>query len=72
MKKKLKLLSLFTLLTIGVVFIAEGQPCPPGGCDDEDPSEETSIPFDGGASLLLAAGLGIGGKKLYENFKNKK
>jgi len=72
MKKTIKFLTLFTLLSTGVVFTSFGQsepPPPPGGDEDEDPLD---IPFDGGASLLLAAGLGIGGKKIYENYKNRK
>ncbi|MBO9699704.1 MAG: hypothetical protein J7604_05795 [Sporocytophaga sp.] len=72
MKRTIKFLTLITLFTTSIVFSASAQdepPCPPGGCDDEDPID---IPFDGGASLLLAAGLGIGGKKIYDGFKNRK
>lgn len=71
MKKITKFLTLFSLLSIGLVFtsLAAEPPCPPGGCDDEDTID---IPFDGGASILLAAGIGIGGKKIYESYKNRK
>ncbi|GAL84042.1 hypothetical protein MYP_1270 [Sporocytophaga myxococcoides] len=72
MKKTIKFLALFTLFTTSIVISVSAQddpPCPPGGCDDEDPID---IPFDGGASMLLAAGIGIGGKKIYDSYKNRK
>lgn len=36
-----------------------------GGCIPPD-----CVPIDGGLSLLLAAGVALGGKKLYKEFKN--
>lgn len=41
------------------------QPPPPGG------GEDPFIPIDGGASLLAAAGVAYGAKKLYHFRKNK-
>ena len=37
------------------------------GCDPEDPL----CPIDGGVSLLIAAGIGLGAKKAYQE-RNKK
>ena len=42
---------------------AQGDP----GCDPLDPS----CPIDGGLSLLIAAGIGIGAKKAYEKKKKE-
>ena len=36
------------------------QPPPDPGCNPDDPS----CPIDGGVSLLIAAGIGIGARKL--------
>lgn len=37
------------------------------GCDPLDPS----CPIDGGISLLIAAGIGLGAKKAWDNKKNQ-
>ena len=35
------------------------------------PSSGNSVPLDGGITLLLAAGMGLGAKKLYEKKKTQ-
>jgi hypothetical protein len=77
MMNKLKYLFIFitVFLLDAAVNIANAQPpgAPPGGggtgttppCWDPD-----CIPIDGGVSLLIAAGVALGGKKLYNNYKN--
>ncbi len=54
---------LVVLLTVGapLVSLAQGGPGDPG-CDPLDPA----CPIDGGLSLLIAAGIGIGAKKAYD------
>jgi hypothetical protein len=44
-----------------VCFADEG----PGGPGEDNP-DETTTPFDGGVSLLVAAGIGYGVKKAYD------
>jgi hypothetical protein len=61
----LKTVLLFTfvlLSTMGVI----AQPGDPG-CDPLDPL----CPIDGGLSLLIAAGIGIGAKKAYDAKKKE-
>jgi hypothetical protein len=41
---------------------------PGGGCDGQDPN----CPIDGGVSLLIAAGIGLGAKKAYQERHKKK
>lgn len=68
------LLSFFCVFLIQVALFAANPPCPPGNpagdpdCTDSDPS----LPLDGGASLLIAAGIGFAAKKGYDFKKNKK
>jgi len=50
------------LPSIGLAQIGGGP-----GCDPEDPL----CPIDGGVSLLIAAGIGLGAKKAYQE-RNKK
>jgi hypothetical protein len=64
MKKVLTLMSLALLL--GFSLEMKAQPPDPGGGQGEPPT----IPIDGGISLLLAAGVAYGGKKIYD--MNKK
>lgn len=57
------------LLMVGLLFVANTfAQAPPGdpGCDPLDPA----CPIDGGLSLLIAAGIGIGARKAYQQ-KNK-
>lgn len=64
-----KLLYILTILLIGfsTELIAQIPPPPPPGGGADDPP---GVPIDGGLSLLLAAGVAYGGKKVYE--MNKK
>jgi hypothetical protein len=48
------------------VLLAQG-PGNPG----PDPDPGTSIPFDGGISMLIAAGIGYASKKAYDKRKEK-
>ena len=40
------------------------------GCDDYDP--DTEVPIDGGASILVAAGVAYGLKKIHDKRKQNK
>ena len=64
-KKLILIVSLFMISTLVMPLnsIAQGDP----GCDPLDPS----CPIDGGLSLLIAAGIGIGAKKAYEKKKKE-
>lgn len=68
----MKLNHIISLLSILLIFILmpsigfaqiSGDP----GCDPDDPL----CPIDGGVSLLIAAGIGLGAKKAYQE-RNKK
>ncbi|MBG8554969.1 hypothetical protein I5L79_15545 [Hymenobacter sp. BT594] len=48
-------------LSTSVAALAQAEEPPEGGPQPDDP---TAVPIDGGASLLLAAGLGLGVRKL--------
>jgi len=63
-----------TLLFVFVSLAAFSQPCPPGN-PAGDPScigADPSLPIDGGASLLIAAGVGLIGKKALQYKKRAK
>ena len=63
MKNMFKLLILsFLIVTLPHLAIAQPDP----GCDPLDPA----CPIDGGLSLLIAAGAGLGVKRLFK--ENKK
>lgn len=53
---------LVVLLTVGAPFVGLAQGPGDPGCDPLDPA----CPIDGGLSLLIAAGIGLGAKKAYE------
>ena len=64
--KHSRLYIIFFLLLVLCFFvlgssIAQGEP----GCDPFDPA----CPIDGGLSLLIAAGIGLGAKKAYQQRK---
>ncbi len=69
MFNKYKKLSFITaiilLLTIGISINSFAVPPEDPGCDPADPT----CPIDGGVSLLLAVGIGLGAKTAYK--KNK-
>jgi len=58
----LSILFMLAFLTLPTILFAQDP-----GCDPLDPA----CPIDGGLSLLIAAGIGIAGKKAYENRKKK-
>ena len=60
---KLKLLLIIGMITIPGILLAQ-----PGGGDDD----VQDVPFDGGVSLLVAAGIGYGLKKAHEKKKAEK
>lgn len=70
----------FFLLAFFIFLMFSGSafgqlPCP-DGCQGTypncEPCGDPSVPFDGGASLLLASGLAVGAGKIYKNRKKKK
>lgn len=62
-KSLLQVLVLMMFICVPVFSIAQIGDFDPGG----DP--DVPVPFDGGISLLLAAGIGYGVKKAYEKRK---
>ena len=67
--------SLFTLLMIVLVLalpmLSNGQvDPPPGPVGGSNP--DANVPIDGGLSLVLAAGVGYGAKKIREHNKKKR
>ena len=66
--KKLKLALAIGLVTIPTILMA--QPDPPG--DGDNNTNDADVPFDGGVSLLVAAGIGYGIKKVYDQKKQEK
>ncbi len=62
--KKIILIFSITVVIFFVPFLSFAQ----GPIDPGDPE----IPIDGGVSLLIAAGVAYGGKKIAENRKAKK
>lgn len=73
-KQKMKIGLLALLLTCaGTVTQAQGGPGGPGDPGgDPDPGGSTRIPFDGGLSLVAAAGIAYVAKKGIEKRKQKK
>jgi hypothetical protein len=69
MKLKTGLKTLFTVLVFtSVSTVLSAQPGDPG--PDPDPVE--SVPFDGGLSVLIAAGAGLALKKRHDKKKKEK
>jgi len=66
LKKKFTLLLIAGMITIPTILIAQN-PEDPGGTDIDVPT-----PFDGGISLLIAAGIGYGLKKANDKKKAEK
>jgi len=63
-----------TLLTISLgclTFYSYGMRPPPRGPGNGRPPGQQNAPFDGGASLLIAAGVAYGIKKAYDRRKNQ-
>ncbi|WP_018615525.1 PID-CTERM protein-sorting domain-containing protein [Segetibacter koreensis] len=69
--KKLKLALVIGMITIPTILIAQGgTPTDPG--DGNNDTNDADVPFDGGVSLLVAAGIGYGIKKVYDKKKQEK
>ena len=64
------LLVILSLFTLDVE--AGGAPGPPQAGGGPGCWPPPCVPIDGGISILLAAGLGYGGKKSFDYSKNKK
>ena len=62
--KVLLVLGVFTVLLLVFPIFVSAQPIDPG-CDPADPA----CPIDGGLTLLIATGIGIGAKKALKNKK---
>ena len=53
-------ISVFIILTLPIIAMAQG-----------DPGGDPGVPIDGGATLILAAGIGYGAKKLKDAREKK-
>ena len=60
--KAVKVLFVIGMITIPTILWAQ----------IEDPDDVIDVPFDGGVTLLVAAGVGYGLKKAYDKKKVKK
>lgn len=60
---KLKLLLIIGMITIPTILRAQE------GTDIDFNNETEDVPFDGGVSLLVAAGIGYGLKKVHDSKK---
>ncbi|CAN5334504.1 hypothetical protein BH11BAC5_BH11BAC5_29800 [soil metagenome] len=67
--RRLLVYALFSIMMSCVPRVLIAQPNP-GDCDNQDP-DLPPCPVDGGLSLLLAAGMVYGAKKVKDN-RNKK
>ena len=67
MKSKLRSAALAVVLLCATSVYAQGGPGDPG--DDPDPTR--AVPFDGGLSLVVAAGLAYAAKKGRDKRKNQ-
>lgn len=61
MVKRVKLFLVIGLITMPVILMAQ-----------DFPPEVEDVPFDGGVSLLVAAGIGYGLKKVYNRKQSEK
>lgn len=68
---KLKLLLVIGMIVIPAFVIAQ-DPDPNPNPDPLAPNEVEDVPFDGGVSLLVAAGIGYGLKKAHDKKKAEK
>lgn len=65
----MKIKSLFSLLFAMCMLVAPYAVFAQG---DPGPDPDEKIPFDGGLSLLIAAGIGYGAKKAYDKRKKSR
>lgn len=69
--KKFASLIIFVLLCVGLplLSVAQGNPGCPADCPGNPLCLPECVPIDGGLSLLIAAGIGLGAKKAYDRKK---
>ena len=71
---KVLLLVVFSVFSNAYAKAQATGPCDPlapePGCEDYDP--DTNVPIDGGASILVAAGVAYGLKKIHDKRKQNK
>ena len=65
LRKYIVMLGLVIVANLLAPLTINAQTAPDPGCDPLDPA----CPIDGGLSLLIAAGIGIGAKKAYDSRK---
>ena len=66
--KLVRIFCLFGLLLVAKFIWAQGPP-PPPPAPCATPPCDLPVPLDGGISLLIAAGIGYGAKKLHDHRK---
>ena len=69
MKLKHFITALLLIITINFAPAIVRAQTGSGGLDGEDPDAPTNVPFDGGVSLLVAAGVAYGLKKKHDSKK---
>lgn len=75
MQVKARLLTLLTAIILSCSFsivqaqVGPGDPGDPGDPGGDPGGGDTSIPFDGGIGLLVAAAVGYGAKKIHDRRK---
>ena len=67
LNRKVVVFLVMLVFMIGAPYMGFAQDPGDPGCDPLDPA----CPIDGGLSLLIAAGIGIGAKQAYKARKNK-
>lgn len=75
MEKLNYLLVIIAVFVVGaatsVVYAQPPGGLPPGGANGATPPcwDPSCVPVDGGVSILIAAGVALGGKKIYDSYK---
>lgn len=64
LSKRIRMIMLAMMMSLAIPMLVHSQPPPP---DDDD----VDTPFDGGITLLIAAGGALGAKKVYSNRKKQ-
>jgi hypothetical protein len=70
--KRNYLFFIFTITLICIILPSIGFAQLPVECGDPQPGAPPCVPIDGGVSLLIAAGIGLGAKKAYQERMKKK
>lgn len=72
--KLLKIICLLMIATLSVTgsYAQEPEDVNGGGTSlNDDTQQDTSVPIDGGLSILVAAGIGYGAKRLHDQRKKR-